>query len=45
MDFELRDNSNETKKFTFSDESNDKRDILKSIRIAGEKGYNPINQR
>jgi uncharacterized protein (UPF0297 family) len=43
--FELRDNSNETKKFTFSDESNDKRDILKRVYASLEKkGYNPINQ-
>ncbi len=45
MDFELRDKSNETKKFTFSDESNDKRDILKRVYASLEKkGYNPINQ-
>ncbi len=45
MDFELRDNSNETKKFKVFEEENDKRDILKRIYASLEKkGYNPINQ-
>ncbi len=45
MDFELRDSSNETKKFKVFEEENDKRDILKRIYASLEKkGYNPINQ-
>lgn len=45
MDFELRDSSNETKKFKAFGEENDKRDTLKKIYASLEKkGYNPINQ-
>lgn len=45
MDFEIRDSSNETKKFKVLDEHDGKRDTLKRVYAALEKkGYNPINQ-